>query len=109
MAFNGKLPNCRVDKHYNDQKLKGRNKAFIEGFDWCLKWGVDNMFDNLDAVKKKFDIEGEDINLVNILTNHKGIAKALRESIAEYAEESRNDMIVSMIDSSEEESEKAGE
>lgn len=107
--FKGIIPNCRVDKKYNTEKLSDRDKAFIEGFDWCLKWGVDNMFDNLQAVKKKFDIEGEDINLATLLKNHSKVRDALREAIAEYAEESRNDMIVSMVNSSEESQDKAGE
>jgi hypothetical protein len=103
------IPNCRMDKYYNVRKLGAEDKAFIKGFDWCLKWGVDNMFDNLDDVAEKFDIEGEDINLAKLLKNHPKILGALREAIAGYAENSRNDMIVSMVDNAEEKPETAGE
>lgn len=95
-----------IHKH---ERLNERDTAFIEGFDWCLKWGVDNMFDNLGDVEKRFDIEGEDINLAKLLKNHPKIAGALREAIAEYANVSRMDMIDSMIKSYEEKPEKAGE
>ena len=94
----GYIPNCRVDKYYNARRLNAEDKVFIQGFDWCLKWGVDNMFDNLDMVADMFDIEGEDMNLVRYLKNHPKVTEALRSAIAEYAEMSRNDMIVSMID-----------
>ena len=108
-----RVPNCREDKYYNVQKLSASDRTFIAGFDWCLKWGVDNMFDNLEVVEKKFDIDGEDINLAKLLKNHPKIAGALREAIAEYAEMSRNDMVFSMIDNAdrvcEKKPEKAGE
>ena len=103
------INDCQVDRQSKVQRLIAMDRAFIAGFDWCLRWGVDSMFDNLGTVAEKFDIDGEDINLAKVLKNHPKIATALRDSIAEYAEVRRNEMIAYMIDSYAKKPETAGE
>lgn len=95
------FPNCREDIDYNQAYLDNIDKEYLNGMDFQADQAL-NFFNNMDAYEDEFDIEGEDINLIHFLNNHKKILKKLTECIDDWLESQRDQMITSMIDNMDE-------
>lgn len=93
------IPDCRTDEVYNESNLNDRDKEFVKGFDFCAENSVVNFFDNIDVYEDELDIPGEDIDIVKIIENHEEIKDALQECLSDWMEQTRNELITSMIDS----------
>ena len=96
------FPNCREDIDYNQAYLDNADKEYLKGMDFQADQAL-NFFNNMDAYEDEFDIEGEDINLINFLNNHSKILDKLKECIDDWLETQRDEMITSMIDNMDEE------
>lgn len=96
------FPDTRKDRNYSDSKLKDQDARLIEGYDFAAKIASEQFIANIDVYHEEFDLEGEDINLAKFLENHPRIANALGNSIADYLEMHRNELVVAMIDADEE-------
>lgn len=95
-----KYPDCRTDEYYNEKFLDAEDANIIRGFDWCVE-GLESMLANKEVVWELFDIEGEDINLMTFLENHKQVEQALIDAFVFWREMERNRLITTMIDSYE--------
>lgn len=91
-------PDCRTDKHYNQKFLVEEDKQFVAGYDWAVEQILNLLEANMDVYEHEFDIEGEDINLVRFLENHKAVHKVLAECADHWMEMERNELITSMLD-----------
>ena len=92
-----KVPDTRTDKDYNEKYLNEDDKKYINGFDFGAEETIDSFFANLESFD--WDVEDEDIDLYRILTNHPDICDRLQENLKEHFESERDMLIVSMIDS----------
>lgn len=123
------IPNCREDENYNQKYLTGDDKEFVRGYDWCTEKVVDNFFDNFDSVDSDYlatylEREVPDYMQVEYQMEdsfpHPGYEAGLesrrvktyldyiRYKLLLWVENSRDELITSMIDSmSDEEYEKA--
>ena len=86
------IPNCREDEFYHESNLNEENKKFIAGYDWAIDQ-IMRLFDNLD-VYPEMDM---------LLDDHTAIIKdgkvdLVKGCVEDWAETSRNEVIVSMID-----------
>ena len=113
------IPDCRTDEVYNVDNLNEKNKAEVDGYDWCAEASVDNFFDNLDVyfdddsvmmdfLEKEIpeSMQGE-YKMEYVSGNEetrivKTYADLLRMHLLEHIERGRDEMIVSMIDSAAE-------
>ena len=118
------IPDCREDEYYNQKYLKGEDREFVNGFDYCAEETVDCLFDNLDTM---FDDDSYIMHVLNEEvpkqeeydmewtfghkeTEHRVVktyADLLRMKILEWVEMERNELITSMIDSMDEDEYKA--
>lgn len=110
------MHDCRQDEFYNQKYVEGKNKEFLDGFDWATEQAVDNFFDNDMA-----GLQDVDSYLGHLLCEK--VPEHLRESyvmertfgddedrrvetyadlirfkMLEWLETARNELIVSMID-----------
>ena len=90
------IPNAREDDTYNEKYLNHDDKEFIKGYDYAVEEVLESFFNNLDSYD--WDVDGEDIDLEKILTNHEKIAEKLLENLKKHFESDRDEMITSMID-----------
>ena len=87
------IPDCRNDENYNETKLSTRDMDFVAGYDWaveqilCLFDGNTNVFPRLE------EILDENTAVVN-----EDKEAVVRDSIEQWAEMQRNELITSMID-----------
>ena len=104
-----RIPNCRSEyildfrgepteekNPYYEGNLDDLGKRLLQEYDFAVE-SMSLFFDNLDVVD--FDIQGEDMNLGRILENHPAMLERLRDGFARWAESTRNENIVSMIES----------
>ena len=115
------IPDCRTDETYNEKFLKGDDKEYVAGFDYCVEMGVDNFFDNLDipfsdeshiahmlseevpeSMRETYTVEfafkDEEPQERTVRT----YADLLRLCMLRHIECERNELITSMLDSSAE-------
>ena len=90
------VPDARTDEAYNQKYLNNIDKEYVRGYDHAVDDVLDSFFANLDIYD--WDVDGEDIDLYKILTNHPDICDKLAENLKEFFESSRDEMIVSLID-----------
>ena len=95
------FPDTREDDSYNQKYLNHDDKEFIKGYDYAVEDVLENFFDNLDSYD--WDVDGEDIDLEKILTNHEEICERLVANLKEHFESDRDEMITYMIDNYTEE------
>lgn len=91
------IPDCRSDENYNEAYLNEMDKEFVRGYDYAVEQIV-NLIENNSNVYPELD---------DILDYHKAVAcvdkvKIVKESIEEWAETQRDELITSMIDSMDE-------
>lgn len=96
------LPKCRTDETYNQEYLDQLDAEFVRGYDQAVE-ELKSFFKNLDLYKNAFDIDGEDINFVRFLKNHKKIFGILKKCMAHWMEVGRDDMITTMLDNMDDE------
>ena len=113
------LPDCRSNENYNDKYLNERDKAEVNGYDWCTEQVVDCFFDNLDLCEsdhlthilseeiredehKEYEWEYTTSDAPSEKRTIKTYGDLLRSMLLEYIEAERNERIVSMIDSMDE-------
>jgi len=90
------IPDCRTDEIYNEERLTGRDKDFVAGYDWAVDQ-ILNLFEgNTNVFPRLEDILDENTAIVN--EDKESIVK---ESIEQWAEMQRNELITSMIDDGE--------
>lgn len=104
------IPDCRTDENYNQKYLDDTNAEFIAGFDWARIFGVESCFDNMDIYEdaiKEIEAETEEEQaLLDFCEKHKEAAEAafkallesVKDSILDYIEMQRDELITSMID-----------
>lgn len=115
------IPDCRTDEAYNEKLLKGSDKSFVCGFDYCTVEAVDSFFDNdmLDLAAPETYLghvlcETVPENMQDVCTvevEHASkyekhevrrlstYADLIRAKLLEFIEMRRNELITSMIDS----------
>ena len=111
------IPNGRTDDAYNEKYLNAKDKEFLKGFDWCAEQAVDNFFDNNyerddegyiehilaqelpESMKETYTMELAWGDESSEERETKTYADYLRMRILEWIEMERNELIVSMIDS----------
>ena len=86
------FPDCRTDGVYNEKYLITRDKAFLEGFDYCVHT-VLTLFENLPVYP----------DLEILLDDQKACimedkAMIVSDAIEDWTEMERNVLITSMID-----------
>lgn len=87
------IPDCRTDDNYNETKLNARNMDYIAGYDWAVEQ-ILNLFDgNSDVFPRLADILDENTAVVN-----EDKEAVVRESIEQWSEMQRNELITSMLD-----------
>lgn len=117
------IPDCREDEVYNEKYLEGRDKQFVDGYDWCLECAVDSFWDNLgvyfggdSAVRffldqklpeemrdeyevewKYFGTDGDTSSTRKVET----IGDLIRSNMLDWVEMHRNELITGMIDNME--------
>lgn len=90
------IPDCRTDPAYNEKFLNDKDKEFIRGYDYAVDC-ILNLFTNLEVFP---DFE-------ELLDDHKAIIKEgktmiAQESVGQWAEMDRDELITSMINSMDE-------
>ena len=90
------IPDARTDDTYNEKYLNEKDKEYIKGYDYAVEEVLESFFANMDIYD--MSVDGEDIDIGRILTNHEEIAEKLKESMKDYFESERDQMITSMID-----------
>lgn len=103
------LPNTRLkkdrsrfssevkDNPYYEGNLTDENKARIQEFDFAVEQ-VENAFDNLECMEtEELDIDQE--YHLNKVISDEATLKALKDFILGFVENSRNDYVISMIES----------
>lgn len=112
------IPDCRTDEVYNEKFLKGNDKEYVAGFDYCVEMAVDNFFDNLDipfsdeshiahmlseevpeSMRETYTVEFAFKDEEPQERTVKTYADLLRMKLIDWIECERNEIIVSMIDS----------
>lgn len=93
------LPSTRDPGEYNEEnaKINPMNEAFIEGFDTATYEIADAFTTYIQEIKKSKKLTSAEKK------NRKEIAKKLFKFISKYIENSRNEIIISMIDEIEKE------
>lgn len=94
------IPDCRADETYNQKYLNEKDKEYIKGYDYAVEEVLESFFGNIEMYD--LSVEGEDIDIGRILENHESILNKLKESMMDYFESSRDEMITSMIDNMDE-------
>ena len=109
------IPDCRTDEAYNEKLLKGSDKSFVGGFDWCTEEAVDSFFDNdmLDLatpesylghvlceqvpedLREEYEMERDGETEQRTVETY---ADLIRFKLLEFIEMQRNELITSMID-----------
>lgn len=118
------IPDCRTDENYNENNLNDDDATFIDGFDWAVERAVDNFFDNnfiegMDdssyighlmtqklpkSLKENYEIEFKyDEDHEPVTRCVETIADYIRSKLLDWVESCRNELIVSMIDDSDDE------
>lgn len=92
------IPDCRTDEYYNQKFLNGRDKNFIEGYDWAVQQILGLFCDNLDVYPELMELF--DDNKAIIKPNKTEIAK---DAIEDWAEMQRDELITGMLDGYDEE------
>ena len=107
-----------IGEGYSYESLSEHNKEFIDGYDWCVEYAVDNFFDNLDEsfgldshivymlneelpeemkesveVEYKYGDRGKETRKIETYGDY------LREKLLDWIDVERDETIVSMIDS----------
>lgn len=103
------LPNTRLkkdrsrfssevkDNPYYEGNLTDENKARIKEFDFAVEQ-VEDAFDNLECMEtEELDIDQE--YHLNKVISDEATLKALKDFILGFVENSRNDYVISMIES----------
>ena len=90
------IPDTRTDETYNQKYLNEKDREFIRGFDFAVDDVLESFFMNVGDCD--LDVEGEDIDLAKIFTNHPEITEKLKTTMQEWIEGERDTMITSMID-----------
>lgn len=103
------LPNTRLkkdrsrfssevkDNPYYEGNLTDENKARIQEFDFAVEQ-VEDAFDNLECMEtEELDIDQE--YHLNKVISDEATLKALKDFILGFVENSRNDYVISMIES----------
>ena len=113
-----RVPNCRTSEDYNQKLLRGDDKEFIRGYDWCNEYGVDNFFNNLeildddylmkvlneklpehhDLYGAKYDYYYMFVDLDDEERTIETYADLIRAKIAQWIESERDMIITSFID-----------
>ena len=93
------IPDCRKDDTYNEKNLTKESLDFIHGFDMAVD-EIMTLFDNTDVFPEFDLILDPDIAVVN-----KDKIAIVRAAVKEWAEMSRNEVIVALIDRQEDEKE----
>ena len=89
------IPDCRTDADYNEKFLGHDDKEFVRGYDWCTEHAAKNAFDNLYCWDHDdLDVRPSDIGKV---------LEAFKPFLLDWIEQERNNLIVSMIDSMDDE------
>lgn len=88
------IPDCRLDKDYNEDFLNDRDREFIIGYDYCMEQ-IENLFiGNLDVYAGRLEVDTE-VDVDKFLDKAK---EEIVEMIEDWYEGQRNEMITSMID-----------
>lgn len=90
------IPDTREDEDYNEKYLNEKDTEFIKGFDYAVNDALDSFFNLIDDFD--FDVDGEDIDIGKILSNHPDILERFQEVLSQHLDAERDEMIVSMID-----------
>lgn len=97
------IPDCRRDDDYNQKYLDQHDADYVMGFDYCAEQ-IGTFFDNISIYADCIDEANDgDIDICRYLEKHPNVAAALAESIEDWVESQRDDLITSMIDSMDEE------
>lgn len=88
------IPDCRTNENYNEKYLGDMDKEFVRGYDYAVEQIVNLIEFNTDVYPELDDIL--DFNKAVACVDKKKIVK---ESIEEWAEAQRDELITSMIDS----------
>jgi hypothetical protein len=117
------IPDCREDGYYNVDRLEEGDKREVKGYDWCAEEVVDNFFSNdmgglcdpetylghllseklPEEMRESYEMEfsfGDREPEERVVETY---ADLIRSRLLDWMESSRDEMIVSMIDSYEEE------
>ena len=91
------IPDCRKDENYNENYLNDDCTKFLAGYDYAVDQ-IANIFNNLEVYP----------DLEELLEDNKAIIKEnkadiAQESMSEWMEGHRDELIVSMIDGMDEE------
>lgn len=62
--LNKDIPDGEINAYW-DGNLKGEDKAFINGFDYCVDDAINNLFNNLDVFESEFEEVGIDVNEID--------------------------------------------
>lgn len=89
------IPNCREDEAYNYDFLDDVSKIEISGFDYAIEQIVNLFENNLDVYEGRLEVDTE-IDVDKFLDKAKD---ELSKMIKDWAEMGRNELIVSMIES----------
>ena len=87
------IPNCRIEGPYNEKNLRGSRADALIGFDMAVE-EISLLFENLEVYPEAEMILDPDIAVVN-----KDKVQILRDAMMDWMEMQRNEMIVSFIDS----------
>ena len=91
-----RIPDCRSDEYYNERFLSDDDKTFVKGFDWAVNT-ILTILDNTEVYEELDDLLDDNKAIIK-----EGKAQIVRESIQDWAEAGRNELITSMIDSMDE-------
>ena len=112
-----RIPDCRSDEVYNQKKLKGADRDFVNGYDWCAEEVVDNFFNNLEvffeddshimhmlkeelpeSLKEEYTMEFTFNNRPDEDRDVDTYLDLFRAKLLEWVEMQRDELITSMID-----------
>lgn len=88
-----KMPNCRTDECYNQKYLEESDRAWIYGYDYAVEQIISMIQWNTEIYPELDEIL--DYRKAVALVDKKGI---LCDSIKDWAEMQRNELITSIID-----------
>lgn len=109
------IPGCRTDEHYNQKFLKGSDKEFVRGFDWCVEAAVENFFNSdmfeltksetylghtlsepvPESLRTEYTFRGDGLEQHRSVVTY---ADLIRYKLLQWVEMERNMLITSMID-----------
>ena len=113
------IADVRTDEDYNQNYLDKKDKEFVEGFDYCMDIAVDSFFDNApdafqllgsDYLEKVFSAKLREYlrDEIEVPTTFPGDVKRVKidtygeliwEMLRVWVESSRDELIVSMLES----------